>query len=304
MRYVSALFIISCILMFFLICGGAEASLVSNHKVDVYLQPDGAAVVDATVRYEELTTKDLPYFFMGEVIYVEAYHGKKRLNCSTHPRPYGVYVSCIRENNSIPLYNYTARFRILAGKLASRVSNDVYRFTYNYAIREPTKHFTLVLYLPEGYALLKSNRSTRAYYPENGVIGSDGRHVTITWDIPSPRMGETLTFSALYEYVGAQRATSYMEYMLYVGILVLLGVIALFLRRKSEAVMDVLTEDERIIVNFLKERGKPVKQRDIVKATNFSKAKVSRLLAELEERGIVKRERVGRINRVTLVKRV
>ncbi len=298
----SAYLILGVLVAFFVVSTITFASIIDEHQINIFLSKEGSAIIKARVKYAELTTEDVPYFMMVDVRRVNAYADGTQLNCTVSQRPYGTYISCMRPDTTTPLYNYTVEFEIYTSKLTT-YNGGVYRFLYNYGVREPTKKISVVLYLPEGYALVKESRfREKPYYPQNGITGSDGRRLTITWGISNPKLGETLSFSALYEYVGTT-STNMTPY--YLSLPVMLALFYIVLRRRKTDVMEVLTDDERAIIDVLKEAGnRMIKQKDIVKATNFSKAKVSRLLAELEERGLVKRERVGRTNRVKLVKKV
>ncbi len=62
----------------------------------------------------------------------------------------------------------------------------------------------------------------------------------------------------------------------------------------------LLDGDERRVVRVLVEAKGEILQRDLVRITAFSDAKVSRLLDRLEGRGLVVRERQGMSNRVRL----
>ena len=64
-----------------------------------------------------------------------------------------------------------------------------------------------------------------------------------------------------------------------------------------------LLPDEKGIIHILKEVGKPIRQRDIEKQITFSKAKLSRVLRGLEERGIIKRIPRGNTNLIELLKK-
>jgi uncharacterized membrane protein len=64
-----------------------------------------------------------------------------------------------------------------------------------------------------------------------------------------------------------------------------------------------LLPDERGIMHILKQAGKPTRQRDIEKQITFSKAKLSRILRNLEERGIIKRIPRGNTNLIELIKK-
>lgn len=65
-------------------------------------------------------------------------------------------------------------------------------------------------------------------------------------------------------------------------------------------VVKYLKEDERIILRVLQSRRGKLSQGTLRIITSFSKAKLSRLLSELEERGIVYREKRGKKNLVFL----
>ena len=71
----------------------------------------------------------------------------------------------------------------------------------------------------------------------------------------------------------------------------------------EDLALRLLDGDERRIIRMLMDARAPVLQRDLVAATAFSDAKVSRLLDRLEERGLLVRERQGMANRVRLTLR-
>lgn len=61
-----------------------------------------------------------------------------------------------------------------------------------------------------------------------------------------------------------------------------------------------LKEDERILINVLRMKHNSCSQATLRVVTDFSKAKLSRLLTELEERGVVYKKQQGRKNIITL----
>lgn len=61
-----------------------------------------------------------------------------------------------------------------------------------------------------------------------------------------------------------------------------------------------LKEDERIVLNVLRLKHNSCTQATLRIATDFSKAKLSRILSELEERGVIFKEQQGRKNLITL----
>lgn len=63
---------------------------------------------------------------------------------------------------------------------------------------------------------------------------------------------------------------------------------------ESASIEDLRRRDAECIHRILEKKGGRVYQTDVVKATDWSKAKVSRLLGEMEQRGEVDRFKVGR----------
>lgn len=61
-----------------------------------------------------------------------------------------------------------------------------------------------------------------------------------------------------------------------------------------------LKEDEKTVVSILRQRGGIVSQSTLRIAGNFSKATLSRILKELEQRNIIKKEQRGKKNLVIL----
>ena len=68
-----------------------------------------------------------------------------------------------------------------------------------------------------------------------------------------------------------------------------------------DVVLRFLKEDEKKVVEVLRNSGNESLQKDIVKDTGFSKIKTHRILARLAERGLITAERQGRTNRVKLL---
>ncbi len=63
-------------------------------------------------------------------------------------------------------------------------------------------------------------------------------------------------------------------------------------KRESEVAQVFLNPDEKCVVDYIKDHGGEVLQQDIWRAEEvcYSRPKVSRIIADLEERGIIKRE--------------
>lgn len=74
-------------------------------------------------------------------------------------------------------------------------------------------------------------------------------------------------------------------------------------RELEHVVLRLLDGDEQEVMRVLLTNHGELLQRDLVRSTSFSDAKVSRLLDKLEGRGLVVRERQGMTNRVRVTLR-
>jgi predicted transcriptional regulator len=68
----------------------------------------------------------------------------------------------------------------------------------------------------------------------------------------------------------------------------------------EEDILKYLKEDERIIARILKQREGSCEQGTLRLVSGFSKAKLSRLLTDMAERGVVKKEQKGKKNMIFL----
>ncbi|WP_457612124.1 DUF7343 domain-containing protein [Methanocaldococcus sp.] len=72
-----------------------------------------------------------------------------------------------------------------------------------------------------------------------------------------------------------------------------------YLSSKCEMLWNFLTDEEKKIIELIREYGS-ITQKELVELTGMSKPKVSRIVSELEDRGIIKKEKIGRINKLAL----
>lgn len=156
--------------------------------------------------------------------------------------------------------------------------------------------------LPEGMVL-----ANKQPFPENAENETDGRRIIIAWKMYDLQPNQQLRFQILYEQVQQPPL-----FQLRLGYFVIFGVAAagvasiVYLRyfRKSEKlVLSVLDDYERKVMDILIASEGVVKQKQVVQDTNLSKAKVSRVVKSLAERGLIDIERTGRTNRLKIVKK-
>ncbi len=309
--------LVSCsyVFAFLLFVNIGFASQVAEHYVSADIDDNGIVHFEVELKFIELNTERINYLVFARIDNAEASDILGELECIVEKETYGSQISCVP--NSMMRENYTVEFSFDAYDLV-RKSGGSDLFSYSYSIKDPTLDYNLWILLPDGAALL-SAEDFDPYFPPGAQIGTEmGRRVSLDWNIQKPELGKTYTFESHFEFVGkppeditpvepVDDKKDYTQIMtIGFGIIALFIAIYYFLitRKKDDhsvkRVFAVLKDDERKVVDFIIEKGEKCKQKDIVRATDFSKAKVSRIMLELEERGILSRERVGRTNRVIL----
>ncbi|MBI2583955.1 MAG: winged helix-turn-helix transcriptional regulator [Candidatus Aenigmarchaeota archaeon] len=178
--------------------------------------------------------------------------------------------------------------------------------SYTFSITKFAEKFSLVIKLPLGAVLADkaklSGTNLRPFEPSFGREGSDGRLIFVTWELVNPKLGEAVSARIIYEPLVGVIDSSLSEIAL-IGLIAIaiLMVFGIFwrLRLRTENILPILNAAERAVVEILM-KNKTIDQRDIVRATDFSKAKVSRVLKELESRGIVEVTPKGRTKKIKL----
>ncbi len=158
--------------------------------------------------------------------------------------------------------------------------------------------FSYKIRLPEGNGIIVGDD---AYSPNEALLLSDGRSSSLYWGMENLAKGSKFDASVAYENIGIFDY-SVIEYTLIALILlVIVGIIFMkYLSKKKEVkiVLPILKSDEKLIFETLIKHKPGVKQKVIVIESGYSKAKVSKVLKNLQERGLLKLERIGRTNKI------
>lgn len=193
---------------------------------------------------------------------------------------YGKYVETIGDKNSITTF-YESRF--------------------------DTKSLSVSFILPER-AALSEDPPQNSISPRNGDIKTDGKKIFIFWNRQNVTSGDTLIFSSTYT-LPDQRESPINTVLLLPIIIILAALVWFVIKSKKKtieatetAAVSVLSKEEKVLFDILKINKGSANQKVLVRESNFSKAKVSRLLKGLKERGVVEIEPVsGRENKVLLL---
>lgn len=180
-------------------------------------------------------------------------------------------------------------------------------FTGDFTVKVPAKNVFAAVRLPEGM-ILSQDIPGGSTVPHTNSTSTDGRKITVVWRLTDTGKAP-LSFQVFYE-PAIEQAPAFvvppLRVLLFLGIIFGGGIALIVLRRRKktqEVILSVLDEYERGIVSSIEKAGGTVNQKKIVQDTNLSKAKVSRVVSKLVERGLVEVERRGRTNIVRLIKK-
>lgn len=171
------------------------------------------------------------------------------------------------------------------------------QYTLRQQIATPTNlaRLTFKVTLPKGTAL--SNEP--AYLPFDGANSTDGRNIFVYWNREDVVAGEVFTAQVTYEKFSQGQNILLAGLFAFVAILAIVAI--LYRRRFSvKMVLPVLRDDEKLIMEKILSHKSGVNQKIIVRESGYSKAKVSKVLKSLEQRGVIKLERLGRSNKIFL----
>ncbi len=274
------------LLVLVLLIPAVHSSMIKS--LDVYVSPSDrrSSLTYNITFYESQPTVSIVTYY--NVYGVRAEAGGRNVQCSLSENAVGSSIIC----NGVNSKNIVITFH--SNNLVTP-NNGVYLFRFGIPITDLINQTYVKVDLPKGYII--SGRVNDSYYPPSGVIGSSGRTIYVSWNMTRPQIGEYLRFYVYYEPASKTNFIYIIAAFLALAILVVVIYIS---RSRSKMILTALSSDEKRVMEMIL-KNKNIYQRDIVRETGFSKAKVSRILKTFEERGLIKRERRGRKSKIKLV---
>ncbi|NPA38725.1 MAG: hypothetical protein GXN99_02940 [Candidatus Nanohaloarchaeota archaeon] len=279
-----------------------HATTIEKEVITFDIKKDYQVIANITLLFKDITTSNISYFYTGQINNLKAYINGKEANCQIKNQKIGTEISCYKPADE----NITVTFLFNTSLLLQK--QGLYHFNYELPVIYPTNEIKVKLILPEG-SVVASSDVFATVTPDNYKIESDekGRRFVIIWTIEKPELGKTYLFSAYFEsqqQPQQHNINKNIMAMIAIGILSVIAVLIFLLirvrRKQKEKIIEVLVEDEKKVIDAIKELGQGCKQKDVVKLTGFSKAKVSRIIEELKNRNVIEVERVGKHNKLYL----
>jgi uncharacterized membrane protein len=294
-----------------LLLAQVKAIEITNYRASLEIEDELARgeVTLSLLNDQNASIVEFRYPFFGRLEELEVVSGEEKLS-------FNVEVSGERTYVITPLpepleygESYEITYRYLLRDVVERHEN-IYILSVTHSLFANVKNFEFTVALPPGYGVVENGVS-----PESTPT-SDGRRVILKWELHEPIPPEFKDFRVIVIYETLFEARNY----LYPALLALAVAVILFLsykylkargisirllldrKKRLEEKIEILKEDEQKIMKLIIEND-GIDQRDIVKITGFSKTKVSKILSELEKRGAIRKEQVGRRNKIYLAKK-
>jgi len=203
--------------------------------------------------------------------------------------------------------NYTLK----DNELTANIENKTFSLDYSTdKLIENNKYFTANLQIPETQNLdirliLPESATLEKSYPE-AALTSDGRHIILNWQAKNAK-----SFPVFVTY--NEKSEQWILWLAAI-IMLIIAILAVYflikrnpkLKIKSKKKIKIpkenlhLLESESSVINALKQAKGEMWQKQIQLKTGFSKAKLSRVIRNLEARKLIKRIPLGNTNKIKL----
>ncbi|MBN2567448.1 MarR family transcriptional regulator [Candidatus Woesearchaeota archaeon] len=174
------------------------------------------------------------------------------------------------------------------GLVLKRSGERVFRTAFSGGYDSTTVRVTL----PDGFTLSSEGPAAT---PPPDTITTDGRRITLAWAFPGDA-----AVAVFYE--GPDSPLLWLLAAVAAVILIAIWVYIFFLNRAARAIDEVISEDERRVLDAVR-GGEPI-QKKVAEGLSFSKSKMSKVVRRLEEKGLIAKEPHFKTNRLKLKKKI
>jgi len=169
---------------------------------------------------------------------------------------------------------------------------------YSEKLPYKTSEYEFNLKLPEGYIIPRENKRDFYLSPDPDQIWSDGQRIIITWN------SRELTRFSTTAIVQPLEDNTWLFIILGLGAIATIGTVGIILgirKTKPQDVVPSFIDAEKQVVTLLQNApNQELWQKQIQQECNFSKAKLSRIIRNLESRSVIIKEPHGNTNKILL----
>ncbi len=181
--------------------------------------------------------------------------------------------------------------------ISFKKENAVYTNTDNkffyteFSFENPVEKINSEIILPPGHTI-----TNNAYKPEDSKTGSDGQRITLMW---MGKQVEEQLFTVKYSKTEQKTGV-------WIVLITFLAVIIAYMfnyyqQKTRKEFLQGFREDEKKVIQYLEEKEECM-QKDLHREFGLGRAKTTRIVKKLEEKGLVEKESHGRTNKLKWVK--
>jgi uncharacterized membrane protein len=259
------------LLLMILLLPAALALDIQVYSITFDIQPDMSVREEIKIVFSEpLKEGNLTYSLSGKAYKIKANDSIQDLEVVEEKDAIVVFV----KNGTKQLY-----LSFETNNLVKAYNDGKEFLTYLYLPKAEV--IKIYLWLPKGYALYKDG-----VIPEGEII-TDGERIGVYWKGKQ----DTPLIVRFYQLQGSKVE------LIAAALLLIIAAVVFVKSRKDDSYLLGFSSDEVKVIEALKER-KVVHQNKLEKELGFSRAKMTRIVKKLEEKGLVEKERTGRTNKI------
>lgn len=271
---------------------------VSYYGIDNVINRDNSIDVKMTITFSEII-ENFNFIFLGSINNFKAVSNAGPVDCNLESDA----VTNVNCKLSLTQEKRNLEITFTTDSLVKGLGNLLF-FDGDFNINKNMNSVFVSVKIPEGM-ILSSNNNTYPTLPIGSNTISDGRHIIVTWSLFNITHNSLPKFQLAYEPLSvAPSIPSYVYFI--VGVIAAASVSFIIVRRMrkpKDVIFSVLDKYEKSVMDCVVNSGGTVNQKKIVQETNLSKAKVSRVIKNLVNRGLVESERLGRTSKIKVIKK-
>ncbi|NIO21557.1 MAG: MarR family transcriptional regulator [Candidatus Aenigmarchaeota archaeon] len=270
-------------LVFAFTAQNALALEISEYNITFDILMNGYVNEEVSMVFtEELNASTLNYVVLGDISDLKILSDGKNIDYVLEKSGSEHDVKFI-----VPEGTETLQINFIAKDLVFAKDNIYSFFT---TLQPPaSENVNVIAFLPAGFAIYRD-----VVYPGGYETLTDGERIYIKWSFSNP---EDIPLSFKFYSIYSDYSLAILIIMGLV-VIVIAGYLIMHYRGKvKKEFLRGFSEDERRVLKALSERGVCM-QKKLEKEFGFSRAKMTRVVKNLESKGLVEKERVGRTNRL------
>lgn len=287
------------LLLLLLLLPAVCATTIYNSENTATIE-EGIATIEQELSLQSKIEGDLVFKIPSDAYDFKINIDGEQKNCTIQEKEDEKLARCGTTKNGTQIVRMSYKTAELLGQLGDQTI-----IKYTDKLPYKTERYTFTLRLPEGYIIPKDNKRDFYLSPEPDSILSDGQRILILWETEDiTRFSATAIIEQLEQASNIMMMVAIALITFLITITGMLGVGYFRSKKSKETPKEVVPgfiESEQKVIDLLKQaETRTLWQKQIQTETGFSKAKLSRIIRNLEARGVIMKEAYGNTNKIIL----